>query len=127
MSLNILIVDDSATVRAVIARTLGHAGIAIGSVLHAANGREALDVLATQWVDLIITDIHMPEMDGIAMIGKLKSDPVLKEIPVIVVSTEGSASRMNEVEDLGVIAYLRKPFTPEKISEILQTTLGVQS
>ncbi|MBI5095374.1 MAG: response regulator [Candidatus Hydrogenedentes bacterium] len=124
MSLNILVVDDSITVRAVIAKTLEVAGVSVNCLYQAANGKEALDILAEQWVDLIFSDINMPIMGGVEMIEKLNADATLSCIPVIVVSTEGSATRMEELKSKGVRAYIRKPFTPEMVRKVVDDITG---
>jgi two-component system chemotaxis response regulator CheY len=124
VALNILIVDDSDLVRTVIGRTLSLAGIPIGELYEAGNGREALDVIEDRWVDLILADLNMPVMGGLEMLAKLREDGVLKTIPVIVVSTEGSATRVEELTAMGVAAYVRKPFTPELIRDVVSRALG---
>lgn len=125
MELNILLVDDSATVRGLVARALRLAGLPLGNVSQAGNGVEALEVLKTQEVDVVVTDIHMPEMDGLALIAHLRADPMLKHLPVIVVSTEGGAERIAEARELGIKAYLRKPFKPEQVKEAVNCAVGV--
>ncbi|MCC6491013.1 MAG: response regulator [Candidatus Hydrogenedentes bacterium] len=125
MALNILVVDDSDTVRAIILKTLKMSGIALNAPLEASNGAEALTVLKEQWVDLVLTDINMPEMGGVELIERMKEDDILKAIPVVVVSTEGSATRIEELKAKGVKAYVRKPFTPEQIREVVDQVLGV--
>ncbi len=125
MELDILLVDDSATVRGLVARALRLAGLPLGDVLQAGNGAEALEVLKTQEVDVIVTDIHMPEMDGLTLIRHLRADPSFKDLPVIVVSTEGGAERIAEARELGISAYLRKPFKPEQVKEAVNSALGV--
>ncbi len=119
MSLNILVVDDSATVRAVIAKTLKVAAVPVGELFQAANGREALDILAENWVDLVLADINMPVMGGVEMVEKMMADGLLQSIPVVVVSTEGSATRIEQLRSKGVRAYLRKPFTPELLKGVI--------
>ena len=126
MAFNFLVVDDSETVRAVIAKTLRMAGLPINELYQAANGREALAVLQDNWVDLIFTDINMPVMGGIEMIEKLCEDGMLKTIPVVIVSTEGSQTRIEQLKAKGVRAYLRKPFQPELIRNVVSDILGVQ-
>lgn len=125
MSLNILIVDDSDIVRTMIGRTLRLAEIPLGTIHEAGDGQEALDILREHWVDLILADINMPVMDGMEMLARLKEDGVLKSIPVVVVSTDGSRSRADELEAMGVAAYVRKPFTPEAIRDVVLDCLGV--
>ncbi|MBN2281739.1 MAG: response regulator [Candidatus Marinimicrobia bacterium] len=124
MSLNILIVDDSQIVRRVIRKTLDIAEIPYTELYEAANGKEALDLLNENWVDLVFTDINMPIMGGIEMVKKLSVDDVLKDIPIIVVSTEGSTSRIDQLKKDGVSAYLRKPVTPEQLRDIVNDLIG---
>lgn len=124
MAINTLIVDDSTTVRAVLAKTLRLAGVPVGDLHQAGNGKEALAILQDAWVDLIFTDINMPEMNGIELIEALSKDGLMESVPVIVVSTEGSTTRIEEVKAKGVRAYLRKPFTPESVREVVEDILG---
>lgn len=123
MAYNLLIVDDSDTVRAVIAKTLKVSGLDLGELHFAANGQEGLQVLAENWVDVVLTDINMPVMTGVEMIEKMQQDETLSTLPVIVVSTEGSKTRMDELLAKGVRAYLRKPFTPENLKEAVESVL----
>lgn len=125
MAFNILVVDDSATVRAVIKKTITIAGVDVGELFMAENGREALDIIADNWVDLVLADINMPIMGGIEMLEKMSEDGLLKTIPVIVVSTEGSATRIEQLKSKGVKGYIRKPFTPEIIKKMVDDILGV--
>lgn len=125
MSINILIVDDSTTVRAIIEKTLRLSGVEIGNILHAGNGKEALEVLRNNWVDLVLTDINMPVMNGIELINEMHQDELLNTIPIAIVSTEGSQTRVEELKSKGVKAYLRKPFTPESLKNLVIELLGV--
>jgi len=127
MGLNILIVDDSVTVRAVIGKTLKIAGLDIAEAFEAENGREALDIISENWVDLILADINMPIMGGVEMIERMQADDLLSTIPVIIVSTEGSKTRIEELKDKGVKAYLRKPFTPEGILDLVNDIVGANN
>ena len=126
MALNILVVDDSETVRAVIEKTLRLAQVPVGQLLEAANGREALDVLNDNWVDLVLCDINMPVMGGVEMIAHMREDDLLKDVPVVVVSTEGSKTRIDDLLAQGVAAYVRKPFTPERIREVVDGIIGAK-
>ncbi len=123
MPYNVLVVDDSRVIRAVIKKTLGLAGVEVNELHEAQNGKEALDILREKQIDLVFSDIHMPEMNGVEMIEKMMSDGVLRDIPVIVVSSEGSKERMGEVLEKGARAYVRKPFTPELIRDLVQETM----
>lgn len=120
MPLNVLIVDDSDVIRAMIARTLKLASIPLGEVLHASNGHEALLILDESWVDLVLADINMPVMDGVEMLDRLRRVPETADLPVIIVSTEGANDRLAELERKGVSAWVRKPFTPEEIRDVVK-------
>ena len=119
----VLVVDDSRVIRAVIKKTLGLAGVEVNELHEAQNGKEALDILKEKQIDRVFSDIHMPEMNGVEMIEKMMSDGVLRDIPVIVVSSEGSKERMGELLEKGARAYVRKPFTPELIRDLVQETM----
>ncbi len=124
MAYNVLIVDDSSTARSVIGKTLSISGVDLGKVFTAANGQEALDILGKEWVDIVFADINMPVMNGIEMISKMEADGLLKSVPVVVVSTEGSSTRIESLIGKGVKGYIRKPFSPEKIKQIFLELLG---
>lgn len=127
MSLNILVVDDSATVRAVIKKTLEIAGVPVSKLYQAENGKEALEILSESWIDLVFADINMPVMTGIEMVERMAADGLLKTIPVVVVSTEGSATRIEQLKAKGVSAYIRKPFTPELLRSVVDDIVGVEN
>lgn len=126
---NILIVDDSAVTRAAIKRTLCLAGMSLSSIFEAGNGHAALEVLENVRVDLVLADLHMPEMDGVEMTSRILANDATKDIPVMVVSAEPSAQRLEQLKQSGVRGYIRKPFTPEQIrrgiADILQPTTMV--
>ncbi len=124
MAFNLLIVDDSGTMRAVIKKTIGATGLQVGKVHEAGDGKEALEVLEQEWVDVILSDINMPQMGGMELLNIIKQDDVLRSIPVIFISTESSQTRMDQAESLGVSAYVKKPFQPEMIKEILVEVLN---
>lgn len=125
MSFNVLIVDDSNSMRAVIRKIISLSGFKMDQCYEAMNGREALDVLSGHWVDVIISDINMPELNGLEMLDRLKADRLLQEIPVIVVSTEGSEERIEAVMGKGAKGFIKKPFLPEDIRKILYEVIGV--
>lgn len=125
MSLNVLVVDDCDVIRTMIAKTLRLARLPLGEVREAANGAEALDLLGSSWIDLVLADINMPVMDGAEMLERMRSRPETADVPVIVVSTEGARERVDELMAKGVSAWVRKPFTPEEIRDaILEVTAG---
>jgi two-component system chemotaxis response regulator CheY len=117
--MDVLIVDDSAAIRKILQRVLRQADVPIGLLYEAGDGAEALVVLKDKKVQLILSDINMPNMDGLELLGKLKNDEALKNIPVIMVSTEGSQTKVLEAVQLGAAGYVRKPFTPDQIKEKL--------
>ena len=119
MAYNILLVDDSETVRAVLMKTLNLAQIQLGEIFMAGNGKEALEVLSENWVDLVITDLNMPVMTGFELVDAMQADKLLQTVPVVVVTTEGSATRSDDLKQKGVKGYVRKPFTPEQIKEMI--------
>ena len=119
MAYNILIIDDSTTARAVISKTLEMSGVPVGKVYFAENGIKALEILKREWVDLAFTDINMPEMSGMELVQTMSEDEELREIPIVVVSTEGSQTRIDELRSHGIRAYIRKPFTPEELKQVV--------
>lgn len=124
MAYNILVVDDSGATRAFIAKALGLAGVPLGSLFEAGDGVQGLETLRREWVDLVFADVNMPVMGGVRMIEEMKSDEDLKAIPVVVISTDGSSTRMAALKQQGVSAFLRKPFLPEDLKRTVGELLG---
>ena len=124
MSLNVLVVDDSAIIRKMIIKTLGLSGLDIGEIHQAANGQEGLDTLEDQWVDIVFADLNMPVMDGEVMIDHLRMTDAWSDMAVVVVSTEGSETRIRRLKEKGV-AFIHKPFTPEAIRDVANNMLGL--
>jgi two-component system, chemotaxis family, chemotaxis protein CheY len=123
MALNILVVDDSSVMRAMIIKTLHLSQLPMGEVHEAANGQEALKVLDGNWIDLALVDINMPVMDGEEMINRLRQNPATSDLPIIIVSTEGSESRKEGLMRKGA-RFVHKPFTPETLRDAILRTLG---
>lgn len=122
MKLNVLIVDDSAVMRAMIRRTLTLCGIPVGDVFEAGNGVEALQAMSEHWVDLALLDINMPVMDGEELLGRIRASDETRGLAVIIVSTESSDTRLARLRAFGV-EIVHKPFTPEQLRDtILQVT-----
>ena len=119
MSLDVLIVDDSAAIRKILHRVLMQAEVPLGKVHEANDGMEALEKLKAEKVGLILSDINMPNMDGIELLGKLKADATFKSVPILMVTTEGSQAKVLQALELGANGYVRKPFTAEQIKEKL--------
>jgi two-component system chemotaxis response regulator CheY len=126
MSLNVLVVDDSAVVRKMIIKTLGMAGLPIGDAIEAANGREGLEALEANWIDMVFADLNMPEMNGEEMIDRIRQNPALAELPVVVISTEGSETRIQRLLEQNV-KFIHKPFTPEQLREVIEELVGALS
>lgn len=124
MGIRALIVDDSATMRSVIRKILGVTGIEMSGCFEAANGKEALETLRREWVDVIVTDLHMPVMDGLQLLRQLKQDDLMCRVPVIIVTTEAREDMVKKALALGANAHVKKPFHPETIREALQEILG---
>ena len=124
MAYKILIVDDSLTMRSVIKKTITASGFNVGELLDASSGKEALTILKDAWFDLVLTDYNMPEMDGLELITEMKKDDILKDIPVVMITTEGSRQRVDEFIEKGAAGYIKKPFTPEEIRTKLMVIMG---
>ena len=124
MAFNVLIVDDSSSMRAVIKKTIKVSGFNVGQFLTAADGRDALEVLKEEWVDLVLTDINMPNMNGMELLEEMKEDEILKTIPVVMVTTEGSEKIMQKSMTLGANGFIKKPFKPEDIRNALNSIMG---
>lgn len=124
MSLRVLIVDDSAVIRAVVKKSIAMSGLQVAEVFEAANGLEALRVLEKDWIDIVFADLNMPEMNGQELVEKMAKDNLLVSIPVVIVSSDHSPARIDELKRLGIRAYLRKPFRPESFREVVGDVLG---
>lgn len=119
---NILIVDDSASMRAMVIATIE----ALGDyhVIEASSGFEALRLLPRDHVDLVLTDINMPDINGLELIRYLRSNPNYKNTPVFIVSTEGSVKDIEKGKLLGADEYVVKPFFPETLQGLIHRYLN---
>lgn len=116
----ILIVDDSSTMRKIVNRSLRQAGLEFDTVLEAGDGQEAMDMLANEKPDIILSDINMPNMDGIEFLKNKANDDSIKDIPVVMVTTEGGSQDMvDQSMSLGASGCVKKPFTPDQVNEVL--------
>jgi two-component system chemotaxis response regulator CheY len=120
MALNILIVDDSVLTRKKIRRIIEMVDLEVDQFLEAGNGAEALKILDGSEVDLVLSDLNMPEMGGAEMVHRMRSNKATKSVPVVVVSTESKTTRVKELLAEGVKDYLHKPFTPEEFRDTIQ-------
>ena len=125
MPLDVLIVDDSAAIRKILQRVLRQADIPVRQFLEAGDGAEALELMRSQSVGLVLSDINMPNMDGLELLGRIKANEAWKDIPVVMVTTEGSQAKVMEAVQLGAAGYVRKPFTAEQIKEKLSGLVGM--
>jgi two-component system chemotaxis response regulator CheY len=119
MEANVLVVDDSAAIRKILQRVLRQTGMAIHTIHEAGDGQEALMLLRANPVDLVLTDINMPKMDGLQLLASLKAAPEWRSIPVVMITTEGGETKVSEAVKLGAAGYVRKPFTADQIKEKL--------
>jgi two-component system chemotaxis response regulator CheY len=123
MSLNVIVIDDSATMRKVIARSLRMLGLPIGRIDEAADGIAALAALRARPFDLAMVDINMPRMDGLELIDAVAKDIQLASVPIVVVSTEASEMRLGALQERG-IRFVRKPFDPEQLLDAVVGAIG---
>jgi two-component system chemotaxis response regulator CheY len=119
MESDVLVVDDSAAIRKILQRVLRQTGMAIRTIHEAGDGEEALALLAANRVDLVLTDINMPKMDGLQLLASLKSAAEWRTVPVVMITTEGGETKVAEAVKLGAAGYVRKPFTADQIKEKL--------
>lgn len=112
-----LIVDDSSVMRKIVERSLRQAGVELTAVLEAGNGSDALEIVRQKPVDLILSDINMPTMDGLQFVQNLQELPQAKGIPVVMITTEASESHVMKALSCGARGYIRKPFTAEEVKE----------
>jgi two-component system chemotaxis response regulator CheY len=124
MAYRVLVVDDSPAMRVFVRRVLRSSGMEVAECHEAGNGRQALDLLRKRRVDLILTDINMPEMDGEELLRSLKADEMLRSIPVFVISTDATEHSIARMRALGASGYVTKPFLPEDLRRRLEASLG---
>jgi two-component system chemotaxis response regulator CheY len=112
-----LIVDDSSVMRKIVERTLRQAGLDSLVVHEAGSGTEGLDVLRTRAVDLILSDINMPSMDGLEFLRQIRAQNLAPGVPVVMITTESSEEHVKQAIQSGAQGYIRKPFTSEQVKE----------
>jgi len=123
MGYRVLLVDDSPAMRAFIRRVMLLSGFDLDECIEAADGAEALERLSREKVDVILTDINMPRMDGEELMRRLSADDRLRDIPAVVVSTDATKPRILRMIGLGAQGYIAKPFSPEALREALEKVL----
>jgi two-component system chemotaxis response regulator CheY len=117
MAFNILVVDDSTAIRKILIRVLRQTALAIGEIFEARDGIEALEIVRKQPLNLVLSDINMPNLDGLGLLAELKGAEQWRNLPVVMITTEGSEEKVSQAILLGSAAYIRKPFTAEQIQE----------
>jgi two-component system, chemotaxis family, chemotaxis protein CheY len=123
MAYTILIVDDSATTRAIIKRSITMAGVETAELIEAPDGARALDVIRSKRIDLVFLDLNMPNMTGMELTARVRSEPAIAQTKICIVSSESTASRLDQLKSQGVNAYIKKPFTPEQIRNVVADLL----
>ncbi len=121
--MDVLIVDDSAAIRKILQRVLRQTDLPFGDIQEAGDGTEAVNLLQTRSFGLILSDINMPEMDGLQLLAKIREMEHMKGVPVIMITTEGGQGKVMEAVQLGASGYVRKPFTADQIKEKLSAVL----
>lgn len=122
MAIDVLVVDDSTVIRKILQRVLRQTDLQLGEIAEAGDGVEALELLRKKRFGLILSDINMPNMDGLQFLSAVRKEEQWKKIPLLLITTEGSQEKVLEAANLGATGYVRKPFTADQIKEKL---LGV--
>jgi two-component system, chemotaxis family, chemotaxis protein CheY len=123
MAPDVLVVDDSAAIRKILQRVLRQTGMDINTIHEAGDGQEAIELLKLHKPVLILTDINMPKMDGLQLLAAVKASEAWRNIPVVMITTEGGETKVGEAVKLGAAGYVRKPFTADQIKEKLNGIL----
>ena len=121
MALTVMTVDDSRTMRDMVSYTLKEAGY---NVLEAEDGQQALSVLNGQRADVVITDLNMPNMDGISLIKELRAKPDYKATPILMLTTEADDTKKGAGREAGATGWIVKPFNPEKLLAVVNKVVG---
>jgi two-component system chemotaxis response regulator CheY len=124
MAFHFMVVDDSPAMREFIVRVIELSGLEVGICMQASNGQEALDLLRANWVDIVLTDVNMPVMNGEEFVSSMHEDEMLRTIPVLVISADGSDGRVQRMMSLGAKGYVEKPFSPETLRRSMELLLG---
>ena len=119
MGKNVLLVDDSSTMRKIVGRSLRQAGLDFGTIFEAGDGLEALEVLEKESIDIVLSDINMPNMTGMEFLKEKATIAAIKDIPVVIISTETGNDIIDEARSLGAAGSIKKPFTPDMVNETI--------
>ncbi len=117
----VMTVDDSRTMRDMVSFTLRGAGY---EVVEAADGQQAMSAIATTKVDLVITDLNMPNMDGLTLIRRLRAIPAHRTLPILMLTTEADEKKKAEGRSAGATGWIVKPFNPDKLVSVVQKVCG---
>lgn len=115
--ITVLIVDDSSVMRKIVERALRQAGLDLARVIEAGSGREGLTALERERVNLIVSDINMPNMDGLEFLRQIKGQSLARGVPVVMITTESGEDHVREALAAGAQGYIRKPFTPDQVRD----------
>jgi len=127
MAYSVLIVDDSPVMRSFIRRVMSLSGFEVGECWEASDGEQALAQLKVHTVDVILTDINMPKMNGEEFLKRLEEEGTLRSVPALVISTDATKNRILRMLALGAEGYMTKPFSPESLREELERILGARN
>ena len=117
----IMTVDDSASIRMMVSFTLGELGV---EIVEAVNGNDALAKMDKSPVDMLITDVNMPGLDGISLVRKVRENPSYRFIPIIILTTESEAEKKLEGKSAGATGWIVKPFRPEDLISVVRKVMG---
>lgn len=115
--ITVLIVDDSSVMRKIVERALRQAGLSLSRVIEAGSGREGLEALRQEKADLIVSDINMPNMDGLEFLRQIQGAGLARGAPIVMITTESGEEHVREALAAGAQGYIRKPFTPDQVRE----------
>ena len=125
MAYNVLVVDDSAVMRAMVIKSLGLCGVPLGEIYQASDGAQALRLLQEHRVDLALVDMNMPVMSGDKLLEHIRQNPETADLPVIVISTESSEARIALIKGRKA-AFVHKPFKPMELRETVLAIMGTK-
>lgn len=125
--IRVLIVDDSAVMRKIVDRALRQAGLPISELFEAGSGAEGLVKLQQNRVDLVLSDINMPEMDGLEFLRQAREQNLAPDAPIVMITTESSEERVLQAISSGAQGYIRKPFTAEQVAERVLPLLNLEA
>ena len=121
---NILVVDDSEIIRKIIIKAVAMTGTKIGKAFEASNGEAAMEILNTNVIDVMFTDLNMPKMSGVDLIERMSEKQLLETLPVVVITADRNDLRLAELKESGVRACINKPFHPEALNKVIQQIMG---